>query len=797
MGTEPTAFDLEELLSHRGWVRRVAVQLVGEAQGEDLAQDTLVAALEQRPDSRRDGLGLKAWLRSVTHRLALHRRRGDARRLGREATVARPDMKAPEHLGVERAESIELLVREVLGLSEADRRVVLLRSFDRLSFDEIAARVDSSPGAVRRRHGRALEKLRVRLEERYGGREAWLSAILPWTHGEQGLAPTLAAPATSTHGSWTLNMTHPLTWIAAATVALVSTLAWIDSDAAPAVAPSGPGESRTQGARLAVLESSGSRTQPDLPTAGAAGGLDGAMPKTVQEPTKGVRVQVVSKLTGELCPGALVRYLPLDATDPAEIAASMKSTTDMRTPMERFGLSFTADEQGLVTIPVEVGYASVSGEWEDLYEFAYVPAETQGVYKLELRTVRTIDVRVLDWRGNTVEGMPVELATPASGARGRLWAGTTDEAGIALIDDLDVALSRSKDDESLELFAHVPAQEPVVLELDRERLDQAYTLQLGRTGSLEVQLVGADGEPYSEGAELVATALSTATASNPDADRLRKRVTSSAPFEDGRATLPHVAVGTRFEILVIPELGSGTRRWEIEGPTQADETRSIHLAYDVPTTRYRVALVDGRGAPLANRGVKVRSIRYTATSYWLDHGSAETDSGGHLVFQVTRKAIPGIVRRELEFEVLPSTEADTAVVASRGRGMAIQTLPLDTGAESMDAPNLTVEPWPLLVAGQVVDANGQPVPRAIVQVSALVPKAGPPHAGTQPGSAYTPQFELQARCDDQGRFRLEGRCLWNRLRVEARVDGGPSEPGHVTPVEFEAGASDLVLRKTD
>lgn len=792
MGTESTALDLEELLSHRGWVRGLAVQLVGEGQGEDLAQDTMLAALEHRPEARRGGVGLKAWLRSVARRLALQRRRGDARRASREAWAAKSVVEAEESSDLERAEPIELLVREVIRLPEPDRRVVLLRSFDRFSFEQIAQRTASSPEAVRKRHGRALERLRRQLEERYGGREAWLSAFLPWTLDGTGALPGSPSPPISTipiHGGLSVHWTHPLTWITAASVALIGTLTWIDPGAPPAVAPSvtpsGGSPTRNGDASLARLEASTVRTEAAAPLGSSSGKPAGPEEPVDQDPRTGVRVQVVSKASGEVCPGARVRYLPLDATDPAEIAASMKSTTDMRTPMERFGVSFQADGEGMVTIPVEVGHASISGEWKGLYEFAHVPAETVGVYRLELREVRTIEVLVLDWRGNTVEGLPVELATPRSGARGRLWAGTTDEAGVALVDDLDIALSRSKDGEALELFAHVAAEQPVVLQLERDRIAKAYTLQLGRTGALEVELVEADGEPFGQGAELVVTALPPTDSEDPDSARLRERVTSSAPFVDGIARIPCLATGTRFEVLVIPELGSGSRRWEIEGPSRPGEVRSIRLAYDVPTTRIRIPLESATGAALSHRTVKVRSIRYTAIGHWIDHGVATTDATGALELEVNRRAVRGVVGRELELEVVASAEP----IAEGARGLAVQPLPLDLEGKHHEAGPLRVTPWPVLVSGRVVDSEGQAVSGAIVQVTALIPRGRAAHGGARPDSEYTPQYEFQARSDETGRFRIEGRCLWTQLRAEVRLDGST-----FAPVEFEAGASDLVMR---
>ncbi len=115
----------------------------------------------------------KLWLRQITlDRLLMMRRRhvGAARRsVNREATL--PDgsscalarqLLAADSTPSGRAGREELARRvrdAVARLAEADREIILMRTFEGLSFEEIARLLDVESAAARKRHGRALLRL--------------------------------------------------------------------------------------------------------------------------------------------------------------------------------------------------------------------------------------------------------------------------------------------------------------------------------------------------------------------------------------------------------------------------------------------------------------------------------------------------------------------------------------------------------------------------------------------------------------------------------------------------------------
>ncbi len=89
---QSTETALAELLVHSDWIRQLALTLVRDAaRAEDVAQETLVAALHGAP---REASHLRAWLARVVRNLALQSRRSETRRLRREASVARIEATA-------------------------------------------------------------------------------------------------------------------------------------------------------------------------------------------------------------------------------------------------------------------------------------------------------------------------------------------------------------------------------------------------------------------------------------------------------------------------------------------------------------------------------------------------------------------------------------------------------------------------------------------------------------------------------------------------------------------------------
>jgi RNA polymerase sigma factor (sigma-70 family) len=132
--------------------------MVGHHDAEDCFQETFIAAL--RAYDRMDGKHPRAWVMTIARRKAIDHHRARARR---------PEpCELPEVASGEPAGGLGDLDGEIWAavaeLSEAQRAAVALRFAADLAYREIAAALDCSEDAARRRVSDALRELRRNID---------------------------------------------------------------------------------------------------------------------------------------------------------------------------------------------------------------------------------------------------------------------------------------------------------------------------------------------------------------------------------------------------------------------------------------------------------------------------------------------------------------------------------------------------------------------------------------------------------------------------------------------------------
>jgi RNA polymerase sigma-70 factor (ECF subfamily) len=171
---------------YRNYLRLVARSMIGVAlrlklEPSDLVQETFLKA--HREFATFAGRGeheLIAWLRKIlAHNLAdpvkHHRRKGRdlQRQESLDALLERSGLTIQNALashasspseGAVRREQAVLLADAVSQLSADYREVFILRTLEHIPFEEIAIKMNRSPGAVRMLWSRALERLNKMLE---------------------------------------------------------------------------------------------------------------------------------------------------------------------------------------------------------------------------------------------------------------------------------------------------------------------------------------------------------------------------------------------------------------------------------------------------------------------------------------------------------------------------------------------------------------------------------------------------------------------------------------------------------
>ncbi|QDV04604.1 RNA polymerase sigma factor [Planctomycetes bacterium Poly30] len=169
--SDPDPWGASYLLEQASWVRQIARSMLRDEEDvRDLTQDVMAEALASNvPDQ---GPSLRAWLRTVTRRLAIRRYR---RKNLEHAFLEREGEErasAVDTLLAEKADDAlrlhEELVKALRDLDPADRTLLVQRHVDGISPAELARRADVSPIVMRKRLSRALERLRTGLGRRLG-----------------------------------------------------------------------------------------------------------------------------------------------------------------------------------------------------------------------------------------------------------------------------------------------------------------------------------------------------------------------------------------------------------------------------------------------------------------------------------------------------------------------------------------------------------------------------------------------------------------------------------------------------
>lgn len=175
------------LLGHSASMQRFARLLARDnAEAEDLVQDSLHAAAHAAGPIH----NARAFLLGTLRKLAGRAHRSRTRREQREAAHPEPrPLPAPDDVA-EQLEVLQAVLAELQKLPPTQRRIVHLYYLEQVPTEQIAAQHEVSPATVRSNLSRGIERLRQRLDRRYGNRATWALLLAP-------VSPPVAAAAAS------------------------------------------------------------------------------------------------------------------------------------------------------------------------------------------------------------------------------------------------------------------------------------------------------------------------------------------------------------------------------------------------------------------------------------------------------------------------------------------------------------------------------------------------------------------------------------------------------------------------
>lgn len=168
------AFDMLVLKYQRRIERLLSRSVADPADVADLCQDTFLAAYRALPDFRGDS-AFYTWIYRIAINAA-QRHRARQRPVeslddgeGTFGTERSPSDDATPEAVLATRQLAQGLDEAVAALADDQRRALLLREVDGLSYDEIADLMDCPPGTVRSRIFRAREAVAARLRPLLGG----------------------------------------------------------------------------------------------------------------------------------------------------------------------------------------------------------------------------------------------------------------------------------------------------------------------------------------------------------------------------------------------------------------------------------------------------------------------------------------------------------------------------------------------------------------------------------------------------------------------------------------------------
>ena len=133
---------------------------------EEIVQESFIKAIQHLPSFQHQSL-LYTWLYRIAWNTSVSRSRKHRNEVSLESSGAESTSSAPEsfepHIPLERGERVALLRRALAGIESRHRRILLLREFDELSYQEIANTLSIPLGTVRSRLARARDRLREEL----------------------------------------------------------------------------------------------------------------------------------------------------------------------------------------------------------------------------------------------------------------------------------------------------------------------------------------------------------------------------------------------------------------------------------------------------------------------------------------------------------------------------------------------------------------------------------------------------------------------------------------------------------
>lgn len=488
-------------------------------------------------------------------------------------------------------------------------------------------------------------------------------------------------------------------------------------------------------------------------------------------------VRCTDRDSGDLLPGAMIYYLDQSAMSEETMWIALTSNASIAEVLTRYAHRYQANDQGEVKVPYS-GDLALAGRHEGRFhvETLYEP-KPGDVVELKLYQQPKLPVLVVDERGEPIAQASVVLRVHFDEWRMDMLRLDTDENGLATFEDFDI-FGQSWDNRSLYVGIGETLLTPVEVAITEENIAAdapPVRLIMPAAGAVEVAVFDREGNPcmdevivrlapdYSEEDELHGIGSDGRTA-------YASTLGGVARF-DYVGLGQEVVAGAFLNGIVQPSDSEG------RGPTTVGETVRIELHEDVsfPILTGRVL---HKGEPLAGEVVKLIVRVLDEGSGWDEERNTELDESGTFRTQIS----------ELELDPGEGRVIFIRETIDGERMYARAALPSDFVRGEYDLGEFELQPEPLLISGQVVDAQGEPVAAARLEILRRF------DWGEESDDFYWNSLGAETKTEADGSFRLTGIVEAGDSLLRLSVDHVTHLP---TTVDITLGQQGLLVRMAD
>jgi hypothetical protein len=499
---------------------------------------------------------------------------------------------------------------------------------------------------------------------------------------------------------------------------------------------------------------------------------------------EGLEVIAVDRETEQPIGGARLAYLDLSRAE-AKASGLWFRNCELDARVAASGRTYVADERGFARVPKPEHAAIVCATYGDRWGYAQIEESADPPVKVALSRDADIEVRVVDETGRPAGGVTVALRHRwgGDGFWDPLRAVTAASDGRAVLRHAGFQLDQDGGfRRKLAVALAAVLAKPVEVAVDPDALPaEPIVLTLTATGECEVRVVDARGQPLTEPVDVSLRLQAPGESPDKGIERWTFAGLSQEQVR-GTALFRHVEPG-RDLVATVQRPGAQAQHHAFgPGPNVAGQraTLTVRLGEGVAILSGRA--LDERGEPLrattlrASTSCRVPGQRDAADEVFWDF---ETDGDGR--FEIDTQVREGDTSAcELTVFTIDKGGAQKA--------SATRALPGALLAGVHAIGDFLLQPAPLLASGTVVDADGNPVRRAMV-----TPSRKQTWGEGEDQYWWEALWALRGATEADGSFTLRGRVESDSIALTATSRDEKLKGPHeiVAP-----GATGVVLRLT-